>query len=362
MSSPEQQTNTSNLQTLETEMFLTRQELEDFRKLPKKEQEEKRKDKITKLKVLQDRLDKAIEEAIKNGQIVEAEKLREEFASELDSLEELVNDEESLQYKIELLTGQVFTDTGERKGKEKLFEKREKVSSEKLKEAIKEIEEQIGLTKTLSGSKYGPTEAYYFSEKIGNLIRILSKEDVKNRTFLRGSIDMYRTCLASKGIEGSPVLKADSFAEFYSGIKKRFEGNLDVILKKENSMIVYVNGLAPFWGWEAQQIMDYYYLSELNLVSEVSSHELQEFSELMIWYEKRMLEITVEFYKKVGILDKDLPKKDAADTSELRTAVGDLYATEALYQVLIKAGVDLGDIEDVEKVMNRIKKNIKLQQ
>ena len=57
----------SNLQTLETEMILTRKEIEDFKKLSK-EDHEKHKDEIfSKLKDLQSRLDQSIQEAIQNN-------------------------------------------------------------------------------------------------------------------------------------------------------------------------------------------------------------------------------------------------------------------------------------------------------
>ena len=60
MSNHEQQPNTTNLQSLETELSLTQAEMEEFRKLPKEEREKQKGEKLNKLQALQDKLDQAI--------------------------------------------------------------------------------------------------------------------------------------------------------------------------------------------------------------------------------------------------------------------------------------------------------------
>jgi hypothetical protein len=91
MSTLEQQPNISNLQTLEAEVSLTKQELEDFRKLPKKEQEKQKQEKLVKLNDLQNKLDQAIQEAIKTGKLDEAKKLKEQLEKEVHDLEQQID-------------------------------------------------------------------------------------------------------------------------------------------------------------------------------------------------------------------------------------------------------------------------------
>jgi hypothetical protein len=90
MSTIESQPNTSNLQTLETEVSLTKQELEDFKKLPKEQQEKQKQDKLAKLSDLQNKLDKSIQEAIKTGKLKEAKKLEKQLKKEVQDLEQQV--------------------------------------------------------------------------------------------------------------------------------------------------------------------------------------------------------------------------------------------------------------------------------
>ena len=61
MKTPEQQPNISNPQTLESEVALTRQEMEEFKKLPKEERDKQRDEQLTKLKDLQEKLKTATE-------------------------------------------------------------------------------------------------------------------------------------------------------------------------------------------------------------------------------------------------------------------------------------------------------------
>ncbi len=93
----EQQSNKqSNLQTLEADFSLTKQELEEFKKLPKKEQEKQKQEKLTKLSELHTKLDQAIQEAIKTGELEEAKKLKKELESEIKDLEQEINITERL--------------------------------------------------------------------------------------------------------------------------------------------------------------------------------------------------------------------------------------------------------------------------
>ena len=88
MSIPEQQPNTSSLQTIETELSLTKQEMEEFRKLPKEEQEKQKEEKLAKLKDLQVKLDQSIQDAIKTGKLDEAKRLKEQLEQEVQDLTE----------------------------------------------------------------------------------------------------------------------------------------------------------------------------------------------------------------------------------------------------------------------------------
>jgi len=88
MKTPERQPNIeSNPQTLETEIALTKQELEKFGKLPKKEREKQKDEQLVKLKELQEKLDKTIQEAIRTGNLEEAKRLKDNLKTEIEELE-----------------------------------------------------------------------------------------------------------------------------------------------------------------------------------------------------------------------------------------------------------------------------------
>jgi hypothetical protein len=111
MRATELQPNTSNLQTLEAEATLTKQELKDFRKLPKEQQEKEKQDKLSKLSDLQNKLDQAIQEAIKTGNLEEAKKLKEQLEKEIKDVEEQIeitertNTPEGAEYLTEITVG-----------------------------------------------------------------------------------------------------------------------------------------------------------------------------------------------------------------------------------------------------------------
>ena len=88
MVNPELQPNTSNLQTLESEVALTRQEIEEFLELSEDEQEKHKDKKLNKLKDLQAKLDKSIQEAIRTGQLEDAQKLKSLLERGVSDLEE----------------------------------------------------------------------------------------------------------------------------------------------------------------------------------------------------------------------------------------------------------------------------------
>ena len=90
MNNSEQQPNTSNLQTLETELALTKAEIEEFRKLPKEEQEKQKDEKLASLEGLQTKFDLAIQEAIRTGDIESAKGIKEKYARAIEDLEEIV--------------------------------------------------------------------------------------------------------------------------------------------------------------------------------------------------------------------------------------------------------------------------------
>jgi hypothetical protein len=90
MSTPEQQSN-SGLQTLETEIALTRQEIEEFQRLPKEERRKQRDEKLAKLKNLQEKLDQTIQEAVRTGRLDEARDLKDQIEKELSELEVLLS-------------------------------------------------------------------------------------------------------------------------------------------------------------------------------------------------------------------------------------------------------------------------------
>ena len=98
MSNPEQQPNiNSNLQTLETEVSLTKQEIEEFRRLPKEEQDRQKDEKLIRLKDLQNKLDQEIQEAIRIGKIDEVRNLTELLQKGLTDLEDQFEATESLE-------------------------------------------------------------------------------------------------------------------------------------------------------------------------------------------------------------------------------------------------------------------------
>ena len=90
MNTSERQPN-SDLQALETELTLTKQEIEEFQKLPEEEQEKRKDERLTKLKRLQSKLDEAIQEAVRTGEMEEARRLKEELEKEVKDLEEQIN-------------------------------------------------------------------------------------------------------------------------------------------------------------------------------------------------------------------------------------------------------------------------------
>jgi len=90
MSTPEQQTNTSNFQTLESEVALTKQEIEDYKKLPKGEQDKQKQERLAKLFEIQTKLDQTIQGAVQTGELDEARKLKEQLEQEIRDLEEKV--------------------------------------------------------------------------------------------------------------------------------------------------------------------------------------------------------------------------------------------------------------------------------
>ena len=86
----------SNLETLEGEVSLTEQEIENFRKLPKDDQERQKVKWLTKLKNLQRKLDQAIQEAIKSGGLEEAIKMKDRLEGEIKDFEKMVEVSEEL--------------------------------------------------------------------------------------------------------------------------------------------------------------------------------------------------------------------------------------------------------------------------
>jgi len=77
--------NISNPTTLEAEVSLTKQQIEDFKNLSKGKQEEKAKENFNKFKELSEKLRETIQGAIKNGKEGDLEKI-ENIKKELESL------------------------------------------------------------------------------------------------------------------------------------------------------------------------------------------------------------------------------------------------------------------------------------
>ena len=92
MTNPEQQPNITNLQTLESELTLTKQEMEEFRKLPKEEQEKQKDKKFARLQELQVRLEQSIQEAIQSGDAQKAQELKDQLESEIKDLERMMEE------------------------------------------------------------------------------------------------------------------------------------------------------------------------------------------------------------------------------------------------------------------------------
>ena len=88
MNNSEQQLNTPDFQNLEAEVYLTKQEIEEFRRLPKEEQEKLKNEKLEKLRELQTKLDQEIQEAIRVGKIDEARNLYDILRKGLIDLED----------------------------------------------------------------------------------------------------------------------------------------------------------------------------------------------------------------------------------------------------------------------------------
>lgn len=124
MSKQEQQLNTeSNLQTLQDEVFLTKQELEDFKKLPKEEQEKQKQNKLAKLSELHSKLDESIQEAIKTGDTEEAKKLENQLKREVKDLEQQIEITEHPEFPEEAIKMEI---TIGGKTKEELIKEMEK--------------------------------------------------------------------------------------------------------------------------------------------------------------------------------------------------------------------------------------------
>jgi len=356
MSKQEQQTNISNLQTLETELALSKQEMEEFRKLPKEEQEKQKDEKLAQLNNLNDKLDQLIQEAIQTGDFEEVKRLKEELNYEVNSLELLANDKGSVQYRIELLTGQIPLDNDDKILQKNIFDKDENVSTDEIKRLITEANESI---EKMFQPNHTLTDYVRFSDTIEKITASLDIADQSNVELLKEFRDKYREYVKKASSLKRPSLLSDSFEDFLSNFRKRYEENLEKLQKKGFSES-WVNALSPKI-FETREISLYYFLSKLNLAPPIEDSDLEKFADLLVWYEKRILEITVEFYKGLSILNKNLPLKGEKKDSMQETAIKDLNATESLYSILIKAGVDLSDIEDVEKVIERVRENIELQ-
>ncbi len=90
MKTQEQPETKSNLEALEADFSLTKKELDDFKKLPKEQKEKQKQEKLAKLSDLHKKLDQAIQEAIKTGELDEAEKLKEQLEKEIKDLEDQI--------------------------------------------------------------------------------------------------------------------------------------------------------------------------------------------------------------------------------------------------------------------------------
>ena len=87
---PEQNQNLnteSNLQTLEKEMVLTAQEISDFKKLPKEEQEKEKQERLFRLENLKNEADQAMSEALKTGDLERVKKIKGQLDKEISDLQ-----------------------------------------------------------------------------------------------------------------------------------------------------------------------------------------------------------------------------------------------------------------------------------
>ena len=100
VNSPQNLTPESNLQTPETSANLTAQEISDFKKLPKAEQEKEKQAKLAKLLDLQNKADQAMSEAIKSGDLGKVKEIKAHLDKEMQDLEQQVNATEILKSNI----------------------------------------------------------------------------------------------------------------------------------------------------------------------------------------------------------------------------------------------------------------------
>ncbi len=90
MPTPEQQPTSLDPSPLESEFSLTKQELDQFRKLPKTEQEKQKKEMLVRLQQRQEALEQAIQEAIQTGKSDEVKRLVDQQQREVSDLESLL--------------------------------------------------------------------------------------------------------------------------------------------------------------------------------------------------------------------------------------------------------------------------------
>ena len=98
-----------NLQTLVNEVALTKQEINEFQKLPKEERRKHRDEKLKKLEDLKVKLDQMIQEAIRTGDLGEAKKLNEQIEKELSELEVLLSPNREKLIELPFDPNKIFT-------------------------------------------------------------------------------------------------------------------------------------------------------------------------------------------------------------------------------------------------------------
>ena len=86
----EQPNKQSNLESIESDFSLTKNELGDFKRLPKPEQEKLKKSKLTELQEMSNKLDIAFQEAVRTGKLDEAQKLRKQLEKEIVDLKQQI--------------------------------------------------------------------------------------------------------------------------------------------------------------------------------------------------------------------------------------------------------------------------------